>query len=364
MTQHILDKEIIIETRGRLGVITLSRPQALNSITLEMVRHISGVLKQWESNAGIRAVFFRGAGDRAFCAGGDLKLFHRAGMAFRKGEVALEVPSVFFAEEYSLDKQIFHYPKPTIAFMDGITMGGGFGVAGNCAIRVAMEKTVFAMPEVGIGFFPDVGSMYHLLKCPDHIGRYLALTGSSIKGYSMIQAGLAEHYIDGAAEDAILSALEISDLKPESIKKILKKYPGKKPWKTDLSKAKRRIKKLFQYGGPIDVFRALAEDGSNWALDVLDVMRRRAPASIMVTAAHYERSKGKVFDEIINEDFILSQRFVERMDLYEGIRAILIERDNAPKWSPDNYDALTPEAIAEYFRPTGYDLHNVEIFSP
>ena len=164
MNQDIMPDTVVSDIRGSLGVITLNRPEALNALTLDMIRSIAVTLKRWQHDDAVKAVLFLGAGERAFCAGGDIKSFHSAGMAYRRGEVDLKVSALFFAEEYSLNKHIFHYPKPTIAVMDGITMGGGYGIAGHCKHRLATKNTVFAMPEVGIGFFPDIGSVYHLLK--------------------------------------------------------------------------------------------------------------------------------------------------------------------------------------------------------
>lgn len=355
--------EILFEQKGVLGLVTLNRPAALNALTLEMIRQMAGTLRRWQRDPSVHAVFFKGAGDRAFCAGGDLKQFHRAGMNFRRGQVDLRIPSVFFAEEYSLNRQIFHYPKPTVAFMNGITMGGGFGIAGNCAHRIATEKTVFAMPEVGIGFFPDVGSVYHLLRCPPGIGSYLALTGARLASYDLMHAQLADYFVPQENEANILEELQKPGIAGPAVRAAIAGFSVKAVPPTEFSGNMGKIGGIFEAPDVAAILKTLAQDGSPWARETFDLMRSRSPASVMVTAEHLARSAGQDFDDVIRTDYILSQRFIERMDLYEGIRAVLIDKDNAPQWNPAAFEALTPADIGQYFRPTPHQLDDVQIFA-
>ncbi|MCD8526521.1 MAG: enoyl-CoA hydratase/isomerase family protein [Alphaproteobacteria bacterium] len=184
-------QDILIEQRGAAGVITINRPAALNALNLNVLRGMWDALQSWKDDPAIKAVVLTGAGHKAFCAGGDLKHFHGAGQAYKRGEADLMHPVSFFSLEYSLNTLIYHYPKPIVALMNGITMGGGYGLAGNSSIRVACEETLFAMPETKIGFFPDVGAVSHLVKAPSHIGRYLAMTGNTLPGgrYGVSGAG-------------------------------------------------------------------------------------------------------------------------------------------------------------------------------
>lgn len=350
MQKTYSNHEILVSRHGGLAVIALNRPKALNALSLDMIRTISGLLRDWEADDKVKAVFFEGMGERAFCAGGDLRTFHRAGMDFRRGRIPALVPAVFFAEEYSLNRQLFHYKKPTIAFMNGITMGGGYGIAGNCKIRIATEKTVFAMPETGIGFFPDVGSLYHLTRSPHHLGRYLALTGTHIGPQDMVHAGLADRFMPVQQRDNILKTWESLD------------EPDIDAGAGELQENKSKIEKIFSTTDIHKIFHGLAMDSSAWAAGTVEILRRRSPSSVMVAAHYLEWAQGKSFDDVIRMDFILAQRFLERPDLYEGIRAVIIDKDNQPRWEPSSYEKILQAEILKYFEPTGHDLDSVRIF--
>lgn len=362
MNQDFSQNDVIIEVRDGLGFVTFNRPKALNALTLEVIRPISSALKSWENDNSIKAVLFKGAGDRAFCSGGDLKLFHSTGMNFRRGAVGHRTSATFFAEEYSLNRQIFRYPKPTISIMDGIVMGGGFGIGGNCLHRIATEKTSFAMPEVGIGFFPDVGSAYHLLKSPKNMGRYIALTALRVNGSDMVKAGLADYYF-AAPQDDIVALVQKWLKEGREVRDILSTMKDKAPASGVFTDHIRTIEKCFGFDTVREIFGALAHDGSVWALETLEVMKGRSPTSMLVTAEHLKRSLTASFEEIIHVDFILAQRFLERADFYEGIRAAVIDKDRKPKWNPDRFDAVTQTEVHSYFTQTGYNLDDVEIFA-
>jgi enoyl-CoA hydratase len=361
MNQGFSGDEVLIGQQGTLGVITLNRPKALNALSLEMIRQIAAALQKWEKDASVAMVLFVGAGERAFCAGGDLKIFHRAGMDYRKGVVPPVVPSVFFAEEYSLNRQIFHYPKPTIAFMNGITMGGGFGIAGNCQHKIATEKTVFAMPETGIGFFPDVGSVYHLLRTPGSFGHYLALTGKQIGPGDMLHARLADFYMPTAALDDLIGKLKKSDGKIPLVILAWLAQPNPEPEMFRIHGDE--IDAVFDFPAIHEIMTVLEQNPSAFSISTRDILRKRSPSSLAVTARHLDKSRGKSFDDIIRTDFILAQHFLARMDLYEGIRAALIERDNAPCWDPVSLEAVSDDYVRRYFQPTGRNLDDVQIFA-
>jgi enoyl-CoA hydratase len=360
MNQDFSGDEVLTEVRGSLGIITLNRPKALNALNIDMIRQILAILKSWEEDAGIQAVLFLGAGERAFSSGGDIKNFHRVGMNYRRGSISLKVASMFFAEEYSLDWRIFHYPKPTIAFMDGITMGGGYGIAGNCKHRIVTGHTVFAMPETGIGFFPDVGSVYHLLRAPDNLGRYLALTASSIGGKDMMIAGLADYFVDAGKKNNLIAALSNAKNYEQTITDFDQIPAGESLFE----KHGKRIARLFASDNVPDIRAALAEDGTPFALETLELIESRSPASVLVAAEHLRRSKGQDFDAVIAQDFILTQRFLERNDFYEGIRAAVIDKDRKPVWQPPHIEDVSPRDVASYFEPTGHELQDVTFFRP
>lgn len=359
MNQDFSKDEVLTEIRGSLGHITLNRPKALNALTLEMIRQICGTLRQWEKNPAVRAVLFTGAGERAFCAGGDVKAFHRAGMAYRRGNISQPVSAMFFAEEYSLNRQIFHYPKPTVAFMDGIVMGGGYGVGGNCAHRIVSEKTLFAMPETGIGFFPDVGAVFHLLRAPQNLGKYLALTAAQIGAADVLQAKLAEYFVPSNQKEELIAALASGG----DVRNTIAGFHEDKAGEGAFAKNAERIERNFNYPTLEKILRSLAEDTSPFALEALGLIESRSPTSVMVTAEHLRRAEGKSFDEVIANDFILAQRFLERGDFYEGIRAAVIDKDRKPRWDPAGFDGVSGEVVEAHFAPTGHNLGDVRLFA-
>lgn len=360
MNQGFIDPEIITQLQNGVGVITLNRPKALNALSLEMIRQISAVLKKWQDDKGVGCVVFAGAGERAFCSGGDVKSFYNSGMEYRRGQVDLRVPTVFFAEEYSLNKQLFHYPKPTIAFMDGITMGGGYGIAGHCRYRIASEKTIFAMPEVGIGFFPDVGVVYHLNKAPQNFGRYLALSGRHIGPGDMLAAGLADFYMAGGGYEPLLAALEKAQ--GQGAEAILQGMAKPAPKAEILSAHGEVLSSVFEQRSVSEIFEKLRKAGGRFAEETFDLFAKASPLSVCVTLRHLDELYGKDFDVVIDADFVRAQRFIQYPDLYEGIRAALIEKDKSPVWEPPIYNGVKDEDVERYFKPTGYGLSDVRIF--
>ncbi|MCB1562122.1 MAG: enoyl-CoA hydratase/isomerase family protein [Alphaproteobacteria bacterium] len=366
MNQDFPEDELLVQEYGALGVIILNRPEALNALSLDMIRAMSSALRRWEQKPAIRGVFIAGAdGGRAFCAGGDVKTVYYAGLDARQGKVDFRVPALFFAEEYSLNRQIFHYSKPVIAFMNGITMGGGYGIAGNARYRIATDKTLFAMPEVGIGFFPDVGSLYHLSRCSGHFGRYLALSGERIGPGDMVRAGLAACYIEAGSREKLVKALEkaVRMHKVElAIDEALTSFALPPPEGESLPRNAERIESVFSHADIDGILEALQREGSLWAIDLFDLLCSRAPASVKVTAAHFNKALEQSFDEIIADDFVLAQHFLRRNDFYEGIRALLVDKDKTPSWSQGRFEDVTQDEIESYFEPTGHVLEDIRIF--
>jgi enoyl-CoA hydratase len=367
MNQDFPEDGVQVQEYGALGVITLNRPEALNALSLDMIRAISSALRRWAEKPSIRGVFIAGKdGGRAFCAGGDVKAVYYAGLDARQGKIDFRVPALFFAEEYSLNLQVFHYPKPVIAFMNGITMGGGYGIAGNARYRVATEKTLFAMPEVGIGFFPDVGSLYHLSRCPGHFGRYLVLSGERIGPGDMVRAGLAACYMEADSREKFVRALEkaVRAHRAETaIDEVLTSFALPPPDGEVLPRNAERIESVFSHVDIEGILEALQREGSLWAIDQFDLLCSRAPASVKVTAAHFKKAQGQSFNEVIEDDFVLAQHFLRRSDFYEGIRALLVDKDKAPLWDPGRIEDVTQDEVESYFRSTGYVLEDVRIFA-
>lgn len=351
--------EIIAEVRGQLGIITLNRPDSLNALTLEMIRTITATLKAWEKDDAVQAVMFKGAGERAFCAGGDIKACYKVGMDYRRGKTNLKLPALFFAEEYQFNKLINNYSKPTISFMNGITMGGGYGVAGNSKYRIVTDRTLFAMPEVAIGFFPDVGSLYHLPRFKGACGRYLALTGNRIDAEDAFYVGVGEYFIGAARERELIAALSSGGDVKDTLESLSLAPDNPMPMDGHADK----IAEVFAHDSVDDILKALEDNGTAWAADVFETMTaERSPASIYVTAEYFRRVKEKSIDEVLDMDFQLAQAFLQRSDLYEGIRAAVIDKNHQSVWDPDSLKAMTEERVNEYFRDGAYDLKDMGRF--
>ena len=345
------EKQIIFEVRGSVGIITLNRPKALNALSFEMIREISALLDAWENDASVQCVVFQGEG-RAFCAGGDIKSFYETVAAYRLGEIDMEQAAYFFDWEYSLNKRLFHYPKPTIALMDGIVMGGGYGIAGNCQHRIASENTVFAMPEVGIGFFPDVGALYHFQKIKEReYARYLLMTGRSIDAASVFALNMADYSLETDDYDLFFNSLN-----EDGCNQALKQLGSQTVRETPFEDYCNEIKDAFADSDVKAVFARLEGIGSDWSKETLTLLKTRSLISVCVTAQYFEVSQKWSFDQVISQDFILAQHFIEDSDMVEGIRAMLIDKCNNPKWLYDRLYKLNDLNIGRFFASAAYDL--------
>lgn len=354
------DYELGIELRGRVGVLTLNRPGVLNALSLDMIRLLQGSLRRWAEDDAVAAVVIRGAGNKAFCAGGDVKAAYYAGMDVRRGDADDRIVRLFFEEEYQLNRYLFHYPKPIIAMMNGITMGGGYGVAGPCRFRVACENTVFAMPEVGIGFFPDVGSTYFLNRLPGKCGMFLAVTGYKARVADMMHIGLATHYMPSGRfitcvsglNGALEKARSLSQVE-RSIESYLDSMSKDPPGSGDIERHRDIIDRVFS-GQTIEAMLAtLSSEPDPWAAGIRAGMEMSSPLSIKVACAQMKRVAGMDFDDVIRQDFILAQRFLRANDFYEGVRAMLVSKDKMPAWDPPRLEKVTQAMVRDYFEPKG-----------
>lgn len=354
------DKEITARKNDGVVTVTLNRPEALNALTLEMVRLLSAALARWERDADVNAVIITGAGDRAFCAGGDVKAAYTLGMDYRRGETSERSMTLFYAEEYRMNRQLFHFKKPLIAFMDGITMGGGFGVAGPCRFRVATEKTRLAMPETNIGFFTDVGSAWFLNRCPGEAGTYLALTGNAIGGADALWSGLATHYMPqsslASCADAIEKTAKDKNATAESFASVLSKFSQSPVDAGDLQKNRDCIDRCFRHDSVEAILAALAAEKSEWAGRTAATLESRSPTSMKVTLSHLRKAKAEDFDTIIARDFTLAQHFMKGLDFYEGVRAALVDKDKNPRWTPARLPDISDKDVARHFLPAGFTL--------
>ncbi|MGE7417378.1 enoyl-CoA hydratase/isomerase family protein [Methylobacterium tarhaniae] len=334
------DDAVLCERRGAAGFITLNRPKALNALTLEMVRAMRRVLDAWAADPAVTRVVVQGAGERAFCAGGDIRRIHEEGSAGHYAQA-----ETFFREEYELNALIQRYPKPYVALIDGIVMGGGVGVSLHGSHRVAAERTAFAMPETGIGFFPDVGATYALSRLPDCAGTYLALTGERIGQGDVLAFGLATHAAPAARFAAIRDALAEGGPIEAAIGAHEMPAPG------PLHAERALIASCFSADSVAEVLARLDSAGSAFAQTSAATIRTRSPTSLTLALAQMRRGAGLSFPEAMRLEYRILCRILRGHDFYEGVRSVLIDRDGRPDWQPATLEAVRPDDVEAHFAP-------------
>ncbi|MVA99252.1 enoyl-CoA hydratase/isomerase family protein [Nitratireductor sp. CAU 1489] len=339
-------EEIRFERLGAAGVVTLTRPKALNAVTHAMVLALTRALSAWADDPEVALVVIKAEG-RAFSAGGDILHIYEAGRAGNP-------PVDFFADEYSLNLAIARFPKPYIALVDGIAMGGGVGVSFHGSHRLMSENAVFAMPEVGIGFFPDVGGSYILPRLKDRFGLYLGLTGARIRQGDAVWSGLASHAVQQADLEAILTALAESG----DADAVAARYAQTVPCET----ASDTLEAIARHFAPDDLdetrssLRRGAAAGEDFAAATLDTIARRSPTSLRVT--HRQIIEGAAIDmaACMRMEFRVVNRMLAGHDFYEGIRAAIIDKDATPVWRPATLEAVTQDVVDAYFAPLEREL--------
>ena len=343
------EPEILLQQVGALVQVTMNRPKALNALSYLMIDEFTRLLPEWQNDERICAVLIKGAGGRAFCAGGDVKAAHEAGTAFKGGEITLSEAASFYADEYRLNRSLFHTDKPLIALMNGIVMGGGYGIAGPCRYRICAEDTLFAMPETAIGFFPDIGGVYYLAKAPGEIGAYLALTGDRIGAADIMHCKLATHYIPHHVQPNFFSALEAFEGADAALGLLLDQFSVQQDQTSVLLEKQELIDRCFAFDTVEDIVEALKAEDDPWCQDKLDMLLSRSPTSIKVALKHFRMAQHDDFDAVIARDFVLAQNFLKANDFYEGVRAVLIDRDNKPAWQPASLTSVSEKDVSAYF---------------
>jgi len=336
--------QIISKVRGKLGHITLNRPKALNALTHEMCEELTRLLLEWEKDDKIGAVLIDGAGDRGFCAGGDVILLHDSGKA---GDDRAEQ---FWREEYALNELIQRYSKPYITLIDGVVMGGGVGLSVHGQHRIAGDNTLFAMPETGIGYFPDVGGTYFLPRLGLDIGQWLGLTGARLKTAEALEIGVANGYIPSDKHDWFIKALGEADLdsSDNAIIDVLDKFHEKGPMDADLPAALT----AFNEKDVPSILNALDGMSGEWAEKQAANLRKKSPLALSVTFEAIKRGLDLSFKEAMTQELDLSLNFLKTQDFYEGIRAQLIDKDRNPKWSHESVEGVTDEQVDRLFKTT------------
>ena len=336
MTIETPDQTSVIARRdGRAGRILLNRPRALNALDLPMIRAIAAALEAWRDDPAIHLIVIEGAGDRAFCAGGDIR-------ALRQHQLDGDRPPIdaFFTEEYALNTVIAAYPKPYVALIDGICMGGGIGVSVHAPYRVATEHARFAMPETAIGFFPDIGASFFLPRLPGALGTYLGLTGANVTGAAAVHAGLATHFVPRAALAGLAAALAADGIGALGAH-VLTPPPSVLP--------RAAIDRCFAADTIPELLERLDADGSDWARDTRVMLERMSPSALFWTLRLLRDGARRDLRACLAAEFALTHTTMRHPDFVEGVRAMVVDKDRAPRWSPARISEVVPGDIAALF---------------
>ena len=333
------DDSIIFRHEGALGRITLNRPAALNALTLAMCASVLRQLEKWAGMTDIKSVVIDAVPGRAFCAGGDMRAIWQ--WAEASDGRALD----FFATEYRMNAAIKHFPKPYVALVDGIVMGGGAGISVHGSHRVATENTLFAMPETAIGFFPDVGASYFLSRLPGALGMYLGLTGARIKAADMIYAGLATHYVSAVRIDEIATRVA-QGVGVDAILADIAMDPGNAP----LAQHRAAIDRAFSAPSVETILEALEREG-DWGAETASLLAARSPTSLKLVHRQLNEGRTRDLEGCLDMEFAIAGRSLGTNDFREGVRAVLIDKDLRPRWQPANLAEVSDDAIAAFLVP-------------
>ncbi len=341
-----MSENIIFTQEKQIGLITLNRPQALNAITLDMINAFYNQLQVWEHDDSIKAVVICAApNSKAFCAGGDVRWLYDMGI--QKNPRQMD----FFVNEYKLNQYIDEYSKPYIALMDGITMGGGVGISLHGAYAIASENFVFAMPETSIGFFPDIGASFLLANCPDNFGIYLGLTGNRLNAQDSLDLNLVNYVIASKDMSQILSLLLEVDLSFDTdirIKHCLSRFATPKIDST-IELIRNNVNTCFSGKSVEEIINKLSRYNDEWHIKTKASLLAKSPLSLKITLQQILFAKDRDLEECLITDLHLARHFMQDKDFYEGVRALLIDKDKSPKWSPKTIEEVTNSMIDRYF---------------
>ncbi len=343
--------DLIVDVEGAAGRIRLNRPKAIHALNTAMCEGVLEALEAWRSDPGVQAVIIDHAEGRGFCAGGDIRMLAESGA--KDGAEA----RAFFHTEYRMNHRLFTYAKPVIAFMDGITMGGGVGISQPCDYTIATENTKLAMPETGIGLFPDVGGGWYLSRLPGRIGQYLALTGHRLDGAECYALGLATHFLPAASVEAVKARIAAD---PELLDAILLDA-SVDPGTAKLLEKRGEIDRLFASDRLEEVFAALAAADSDFARETLATLKTKSPQTMKVSLKLlYDGARMATFEDEMRQEYAVGARVVQRHDFLEGVRAVIVDKDNAPQWDPATPEGVSDHVIDQIFAP----LPDAEAWTP
>ena len=340
--------DVLLRRDGRLAQIILNRPSALNALTHEMIRRMSAVLTDWAADDLVETVLLTGSGDRGLCAGGDIVEIYRGGMHPDDRADADAEAASFFADEYHLNAQIHRYPKPDVAVMDGVVLGGGVGVSGHANTRIVTERTRLGMPETAIGFVPDVGGSWLLSRAPGELGTHLALTATQASGSDAIALGLADHFVPSDRLPALARALAGTDA-AAAVRSLAETPPP-----SALLEQRHWIDECYASDDVGEIVAALQRSPVEAARQAAALILTRSPTALAVTLASLRRARRlPSIDEVLDQEYRVTLRFLQRSELQEGIRAQVIDKDRRPRWSPASLGEVTPASVDAFFAPLG-----------
>jgi enoyl-CoA hydratase len=343
--------DLIVRREGAAGVIRLNRPKALNALTLEMTRGIAAALDGFEADPGVSLILLEGAGERGLCAGGDIRGLYESARA------GGDLGKVFWREEYILNARIAALPKPYVAFMDGIVMGGGVGLSAHGSHRVVTDRTRIAMPEVGVGFFPDVGGTWLLSHMPGELGTYFGLTGTAMTGADAVHAGIADVVVASHQLPALREALTQAPAGADNraVRAIIDRFATTNPV-APIAAQQPGIDALFAHDSIEEIVTALAHHGSDFAQSTLQTILRNSPTGLKLTLKLLRLARHSTsLEECLAREYRAALKIFVNHDFPEGIRAAVIDKDRHPKWSPARIEDVSPQIIARYFVPHGND---------
>lgn len=338
----VRDDSVLLRTEGRAAYITLNRPRALNALTHPMVLAIGAALDTWEKDGSIDTVVITGAGERGLCAGGDIRAIHADAVA--GGRASWD----FWRDEYLLNARIARYPKPYVALMDGIVMGGGVGVSAHGRVRIVTERSAVAMPETGIGFVPDVGGTHLLARAPGELGTHLGLTGLVVGAADALLCGLADHFVPGERVAAFTSALAHEDAS-----ELVARYSARAP-KGELAGQREWIDACYAADSVESIVDRLLDHGDPAAKDAAQILLTRSPTSLKVTLAALRRARALgSLEPVLDQEYRVSCAAFAAPDLVEGVRAQVIDKDRRPRWSPATLAEVRESDVQRFFGSLG-----------
>ncbi|WP_339280986.1 enoyl-CoA hydratase/isomerase family protein [Lysinibacillus sp. FSL P2-0066] len=337
-------------SNGGAASITLNRPKALNSLSTEMLKPIREKLKEWQANDEIKLIILKGAGEKGFCAGGDIKTLYKA----RSSQEAFKNAEIFFEEEYQVDMAVYHYPKPIIACLDGIVMGGGVGLANGASHRIVTERTKWAMPEMNIGFFPDVGAAYFLNQAPGYVGYYLALTASIIQAADILFAKGADCYMMSDQLNTFLAHIEQLDWHTletsTTLRQLMEAYSSTSLTNSDLANLQHKIDQHFSKNTVEEIVESLDNDASKFAQETKQLLLSKSPSSLKITLKQLIDARDKSLEECFATDLILAKNFLTHEDFFEGVRSVVIDKDRNPQYIYQTLNEFTDKDLEKFFQ--------------